>query len=128
MCHEILKEEDDEVASLNDEKVPDSLDETNGNNISAKLTSLTLNDNDNDESVACLNGSNIINENDRINATKSKKKGKKGANTKLSTGTECDSNDNQIDDENNASALEINDERLTQSSDIIKDDVVNVRA
>lgn len=134
MCHEILKEEDDEVASFNEDKAADLLDEKNGNNISAKLTSLTLNDNDNDigndndESVAGLNGSTMINESDRLDATKSKKKAKKGANTKIPTGIECDSNDNKIDEESNASALESNDDRLTPSSDIIKDDVVNVHA
>lgn len=140
MCHEILKEEDDEVASFDEDKAADLLDDKNGNNISAKLTSLTLNDNDNDndidndndndndESVAGLNGSTMINESDRINATKSKKKAKKGGNTKIPTGIECDSNDNKIDEESNAIALESNNDRLTPSSDIIKDDVVNVQA
>lgn len=139
MCHEILKEEDDdEVESLDDEgfvvnksHLDDLLDEQNGN-ISAKLTSLTLNDNE--DSVTGLNGSTNATEGsgdcdgDGGDATKSKKKPKKGTNNKVSGGTECDSNDNKIDEEINESALEANDERLTQSGDIINDDAVNVNA
>lgn len=135
MCHEILKEEDDEVASLDEDGVnkdhlDELLDETNGN-ISAKLTTLTLNDN-NTESVAGttatttgLNGNNVTaaNDTDRMgnsNNNKSKKKSKKGA-AKLS-----DSNDNKTDEDNNESTLEAND--APSSADIIKDDVINVNA
>lgn len=133
MCHDILKEEDDEVESIHDDHDDDEddiLDEKNGNSISAKLTSLTLNDNDNSDLPATgVNGSTNINDSDLINATKSKKKTKKGTNSKISTGIECDSNDNKIDDESNESELEANDEeRLALSGDIIKDDIVNVHA
>lgn len=141
MCHEILKEEDDEVASLDDgadvcvnkTQLDELLDETNGN-ISAKLTTLTLNDNtESVDSTAAigLNGNNITvadNDTDRLgnNNNKSKKnKSKKGAaNTKLS-----DSNDNKTDDDNNdnnTSTLEAND--ASSSADIMIDDVINVNA
>lgn len=143
MCHEILKEEDDEVESLEDDgagdcatkaHLDDLLDEQNGN-ISAKLTSLTFNDNVNDDSVAGLNGNTIANDSNRISATKMKKKAKKGTNSinaggKLSTSIECDSNDNKLDaDEgSDVSALEASDDRLAVSDDLIKDDAVNVHA
>lgn len=142
MCHEILKEEDDEVESLDDvagdcatkAHLDDLLDEQNGN-ISAKLTSLTLNDNANDDdSVAGLNGNTIANDSNRISATKIKKKAKKGTNSintgKLSTTIECDSNENKVDtvEGSNESALEASDDRLEPSGDLIKDDVVNVNA
>lgn len=139
MCHEILKEEDDEVASLDDgvnkAHLDELLDETNGN-ISAKLTTLTLNDN-NTESVTTaittasttgLNGNNVTaaNDADRLgnnNNNKSKKKPKKGgANTVKSS----DSNDNKTDEDNNQSTLEAND--ASSSADIMKDDVINVNA
>lgn len=130
MCHEILKEEDDEVESLHDDDdryddkdhLDDLLDEKNGNNISAKLTSLTLNDNA--DSVAGLNGSAIIND----SVTKTKKRANKGVNPNLMAGDECDSNDNKIDDDSNASALNVGDEQLAQTGDIIKDDAVDVHA
>lgn len=131
MCHEILKEEDDEVASLDDDGVDvcvnkahldELLDETNGN-ISAKLTTLTLNDNI-ESAVATAtgqNGNNIAaNDSDRTaNNNKSKKKSKKGA--KLS-----DSNDNKLDEDNNTSTSEANDG--PSSADILKDDAINVNA
>lgn len=99
MCHEILKEEDDEVASLDEQQqLDDLLDEQNGN-ISEKLTNLSLNDKDDADSVAGLNGNNIANDSDRIGAAKNKKKTKKAANSinAAKVAAECDSNDNKLD-------------------------------
>lgn len=153
MCHEILKEEDDEeeeeeVASLDDgadvcvnktAHLDELLDETNGN-ISAKLTTLTLNDNTDTSVATCttdtvitgLNGNNITeaannDTNDRMgnnnnnNKSKKNKSKKAAANTKLS-----DSNDNKTDDDNNTSTLEAND--ASSSAHLMKDDVINVNA
>lgn len=142
MCHDILKEEDDEVVSLdetsddcvNDKPLNDLLDEQNGN-ISAKLTQLTLNDDTvtDDTVAASLNGNPIASDNnDRQNATKNKKKSKKGANSinnagKLSADNDCDSNDNKLEEglDNTATT----DDRLAQPGvEPIKDDVVDVHA
>lgn len=145
MCHEILKEEDDEVESLDDvatkDQLDELLDEQNGN-ITAKLTNLTLNDNENTnentdavanvnvDEAAGVNGNGAANASDRIGNTKNKKKTKKGTNSintnKLSTGTECDSNENKFDADSNANASEASDDRLAVSGK--KDDVVNVNA
>lgn len=141
MCHDILKEEDDEVVSLdetsddcvNDKPLNDLLDEQNGN-ISAKLTQLTLNDDTvTDETVAAsLNGNPIASDNnDRHNATKNKKKSKKGANSinnagKLSADNDCDSNDNKLEEGDNTATT---DDRLAQPGvEPIKDDAVDVHA
>lgn len=141
MCHDILKEEDDEVVSLdetsddcvNDKPLNDLLDEQNGN-ISAKLTQLTLNDDTvTDETVAAsLNGNPIASDNnDRQNATKNKKKSKKGANSinnagKLSADNDCDSNDNKLEEDDNTATT---DDRLAQPGvEPIKDDAVDVHA
>lgn len=141
MCHDILKEEDDEVVSLdetsddcvNDKPLNDLLDEQNGN-ISAKLTQLTLNDDTvTDETVAAsLNGNPIASDNnDRQNATKNKKKSKKGANSinnagKLSADNDCDSNDNKLEEGDNTATT---DDRLAQPGvEPIKDDAVDVHA
>lgn len=142
MCHDILKEEDDEVESLDEatgdddvaQPIDDLLDEQNGN-ISAKLTQLTLNDTANDDSVAGLNGNSMENDNaDRLNATKTKKKTKKGTNSinnavKLGgAANDCDSNDNKLVGEGDT-ALETGDEHLAQQPSVpIKDDVVDVHA
>lgn len=142
MCHEILKEEeeddddDDEVSSTDDisnkKHLDDLLDEQNGNTITAKLTNLTLNENNGNETmdtVAGVNGNTIPNESDRLSVTtklNTKKKSKKGTNSiKLAStdSVECDSNDNKLEDGSNTSALDASDD---QSS--IKDDVVNVNA
>ena len=140
MCHDILKEEEDDEVSIDDvsnkKHLDDLLDEQNGN-ITAKLTNLTLNEND--VADAAVNGNTITNENDRMatttnikmttttatKTTTTKKKSKKGTNSikLVSTDVECDSNDNKLDDGSNSSALDASDD---QSS--IKDDVVDVQA
>lgn len=121
MCHEILKEEDDEVASLDDvssdkKHLDELLDEQNGN-LTAKLTNLTLdesteNADQSGDDIDGINGNSTTNtnasNNDRLNsanAKANKKKSKKGTNsiTVATADIECDSNDNKLDvvDENN---------------------------
>lgn len=103
MCHEILKEEDDEETTLNEtadvKHLDELLDEENGN-ITAQLTNLTLDESATTDTAANLNGNAVDNDSDRINAGKSKKKGKKAANSinKLTADGECDSNDNKVDE------------------------------
>lgn len=138
MCHEILKEEDDEVASLDEnstaaggadicatqsDHLDELLDETNGN-LTDKLTTLTLNDNAESVATASLNGNDTTASNDierMDNANKSKKKTKKGSNSKA-----FDANDNKTDEDN--SSLEANNASSSPSADMMKDDVINVNA
>lgn len=135
MCHDILKEEDDEVVSLdeatgdcaNDKPHNDLLDEQNGN-ISIKLNQLTLNDDTaGEDTVASVNGNPIANENqDRLNTTKNKKKNKKNS-IKSSTNNDCDSNDNTLDEDANTTS-DVGDDRQPDGVHPIKDDVVDVQA
>lgn len=134
MCHDILKEEDDEVESLdeatgdcdNDKPHNDLLDEQNGN-ISIKLNQLTLNDDTaNEDTVASVNGNPIAKDSsDRLNTTKNKKKNKK--NSIKSSTNECDSNDNTLDEDANTTS-DAGDDRQPDGVHPIKDDVVDVQA
>lgn len=109
MCHEILKEEedddddvedvedvDDEVKSLNEvsdvKHCDDLLDEQNGN-ITEQLTNLTLNEDSMPDTAANLNGNDVADDSDK---GKNKKTGKKP--TKAGE-IECDSNDNKLDED-----------------------------
>lgn len=105
MCHEILKEEEDDEVTTPDEtadvKHLDELDEQNGN-ITAQLTNLTLNESETTDPATNLNGNTVDNDSDQISPTKTKKKAKRAANSinKLTADVECDSNDNKLDDGN----------------------------
>lgn len=146
MCHEILKEDDDEVTKMDDISAaavrmnqadhPDELlDDTNGN-ISDKLSTLTLNNNAESAKIgipvivtsssASVNGNNIAENNDTErtgNNNKLKKKSKEET-SKIT----YDSNDNKKEEDNSTGTLETN---TTSSSspllvDVIKGDVINV--
>lgn len=104
MCHEILKEEDDELTALNEaadvEHLGESLDEQNGN-ITTQLGNLTLDESATaDTANANVNGNAGDNDSERNGTGKNKKKGKKAANSinKVTAGAECDANDNKLDE------------------------------
>lgn len=130
MCHDILKEEDDDLPVANSEKqkVSDEiLDEQNGN-VSTKLSNLSINDNHDDKTT--VNGNTIDVSNTKINGDDdiiAKKTGKKGNNNNNNNdnnkiGTEHDSNDQSADIKNDNDDIEKTTKISTHSDELINDE------
>lgn len=138
MCHDILKEEDDDVPSLGDatdsgseDKTPTDnlLDEKNGN-INAKLSNLTLNENNGNPIT--LNGNTVDDDDDTecssavtkgsANKNANKKKTKKVANNNNNN-----NNDNKTDGSGSQSNDDVNSDILSHTSDLVNDDVAVVQ-